>query len=205
MHFTPWPFWLRIVSIATVVLPVLRSPMISSRWPRPIGRHRVDGLDAGLQRLVHGLAADDAGRLHLEAALPRCCAIGPLPSIGLTERVDDAAEQRVADRHREDAAGRLDRAALLDVVGLAEDDRADRVLVEVQREAERAALELEQLVDRRCRAARRRGRCRRRPRARARPAPASSAGVNVPTCLRSAAAISSALMVSSAIAAADSC
>ena len=26
-----------IVSMAMVVLPVLRSPMISSRWPRPIG------------------------------------------------------------------------------------------------------------------------------------------------------------------------
>jgi hypothetical protein len=26
-----------IVSIAIAVLPVLRSPMISSRWPRPIG------------------------------------------------------------------------------------------------------------------------------------------------------------------------
>jgi hypothetical protein len=26
-----------IASIATAVLPVLRSPMISSRWPRPIG------------------------------------------------------------------------------------------------------------------------------------------------------------------------
>ena len=37
MHFTPWPAWLMMVSIATVVLPVLRSPMISSRWPRPIG------------------------------------------------------------------------------------------------------------------------------------------------------------------------
>src|SRR3954465_8451076 len=37
MHFTPRPFWLMIVSIATAVLPVLRSPMISSRWPRPIG------------------------------------------------------------------------------------------------------------------------------------------------------------------------
>ena len=37
MHFTPWPFWLMIVSMATVVLPVLRSPMMSSRWPRPIG------------------------------------------------------------------------------------------------------------------------------------------------------------------------
>src|SRR5918995_1721987 len=37
MHFTPWPRWLRMVSTATVVFPVLRSPMISSRWPRPIG------------------------------------------------------------------------------------------------------------------------------------------------------------------------
>ena len=31
--------------------------------------HRVDGLDAGLHRLVHGLAAHDAGRLDLHAAV----------------------------------------------------------------------------------------------------------------------------------------
>ena len=31
------PFWLRMVSMATAVLPVWRSPMISSRWPRPTG------------------------------------------------------------------------------------------------------------------------------------------------------------------------
>ena len=37
MQTTPAPFWLMIVSIAIAVLPVLRSPMISSRWPRPIG------------------------------------------------------------------------------------------------------------------------------------------------------------------------
>ena len=36
-QFTPRPFWLMIVSMATAVLPVLRSPMISSRWPRPMG------------------------------------------------------------------------------------------------------------------------------------------------------------------------
>ena len=29
--------WLMIVSTQMVVLPVERSPMISSRWPRPIG------------------------------------------------------------------------------------------------------------------------------------------------------------------------
>src|ERR671919_74487 len=31
------PRWLRIVSTTSAVLPVWRSPMISSRWPRPIG------------------------------------------------------------------------------------------------------------------------------------------------------------------------
>ena len=31
------PFWLMMVSRAMAVLPVKRSPMISSRWPRPIG------------------------------------------------------------------------------------------------------------------------------------------------------------------------
>ena len=37
MHLIPVPIWLMIASIATAVLPVWRSPMISSRWPRPIG------------------------------------------------------------------------------------------------------------------------------------------------------------------------
>src|SRR5215213_2042640 len=37
MQITSWPRWLRIVSTRTAVLPVERSPMISSRWPRPIG------------------------------------------------------------------------------------------------------------------------------------------------------------------------
>src|SRR6516165_3564390 len=37
MHFTPRPRWLMMVSTAIVVLPVLRSPMMSSRWPRPTG------------------------------------------------------------------------------------------------------------------------------------------------------------------------
>ena len=29
--------WLMMVSTAMVVLPVARSPMINSRWPRPMG------------------------------------------------------------------------------------------------------------------------------------------------------------------------
>jgi len=33
----PVAFWLMIESRIIAVLPVWRSPMISSRWPRPIG------------------------------------------------------------------------------------------------------------------------------------------------------------------------
>jgi hypothetical protein len=69
--------------------------------------HRVDRLDARSAAARDRLARDDARRLDLDAA--RCgVSIGPLPSIGLAERVDDAAEQLLADRHLGDAAGALD-------------------------------------------------------------------------------------------------
>ena len=75
--------------------------------------HRVDGLDARLQRLFDRLAADDAGRLDLDAAavrrLDRALAVDRL-----AERVDDAADDGLADRHVHDAAGALDGVALFD-------------------------------------------------------------------------------------------
>ena len=55
----------------------------------------------------------------------------------LAEGVDDPAEHAVADGDRQDAPGGLDRLALLDLVDVAEHDGADRLLVEVQRQAER--------------------------------------------------------------------
>ena len=39
-HVLPSPmlsFWFRMVSMAMAVFPVCRSPIMSSRWPRPIG------------------------------------------------------------------------------------------------------------------------------------------------------------------------
>ena len=108
--------------------------------------HRVDGLDAGLQRLADRLAAHDPGRLDLHPPQLGADEVA-LAVDGLAEGVDDAAEHAVADGHREDAAGRLDGLALLDLVDVAEDDGADRVLVEVEGEADGAVLELQQLVD----------------------------------------------------------
>ena len=138
------------------------------------------------------------GRLHLHAAglggVDRALAVDRL-----AQRVDHAAEQGVADRDGLDAAGRLDRLLLLEAVDLAEDDGTDGVLVEVQGEAERAVLELEQLVDRGAGEARTPGRCRRRPRRCGRSARCPTAGVYSSTWRSSASVISLASIVSSAI------
>ena len=107
--------------------------------------HGVDRLDAGLERLVHGLAAEDARCLDLHTALD---GTGDLAGTvdGFAECVDDTAEHRVADGHRQDAAGRLDGLAFFDLVDVAQDDGADRVFVEVEGEAHRAVLELQEFV-----------------------------------------------------------
>ena len=152
-----------IVSIAIVVLPVLRSPMISWRWPRPIGVIASIALMpvcSGSCTLCRWTTAAPGAR----ARGGRSVSIVAEAVDRLAERVDDAAEEAVADRDREDLAGAADRLALLDAGELAEDDDADLADVEVQREAERAVLELEQLVGHRRRAGPRRARCRRRPR-----------------------------------------
>ena len=109
------------------------------------GGHGVDGLQAGLQRLVNRLALHDVGSLQLERAALLADDLAEAVDGG-AERVDHPAEEVVADRHGEDLAGALDLLTLLDGGELAEDDDADLVHVEVQREAEGAVLELEQLI-----------------------------------------------------------
>ena len=103
-------FWLMKQSIAIAVLPVWRSPMISSRWPRPIGISASIGLEAGHHRLVHRLARDDARRLDVDQAplgrLDRALAVDRV-----AQRVDHAAEQALADRHVDDRLGALDDAS----------------------------------------------------------------------------------------------
>src|SRR5439155_18100311 len=107
-------------------------------------RHRVDRLDAGLERLLHRLAVDDARRLELER--PPFLRLDRRPAVQrLPQRVDDAAGERLADGHARDAPGSLHRLTLLDLIPLAEKGRADVVLLEVEREAGDAVLELEHL------------------------------------------------------------
>ena len=130
--------------------------------------HRVDRLEARLQRLLHGLALDDARRLELErAALGRLDRAEPVERV--PERVDDAAEQARADRHAHDLAGAADRLALLHVLPLAEERGADVVLLEVERDAGRRRARARAARARRSSRGRGCGRCRRRPGGRCRP------------------------------------
>ena len=114
MQMTPLPFWLMIVSIAMAVLPVWRSPMISSRWPRPIGiiasmalMPVCSGSFTGWRAMMPGALISTRRTL---GGADRALAVDRL-----AERVDHAADQRLADRHLDDAAGALDLVAFLDL------------------------------------------------------------------------------------------
>src|SRR6185312_6587213 len=84
----------------------------------------IEGLEAGLDRLVHRFARDDARRLDLDPA-----ALGGLDRAltvdWVAQRVDDAAEQRLADGNIDDGPGALDRRAFGNLGVRAEDDDAD--------------------------------------------------------------------------------
>ena len=95
-----------IVSRQMVVLPVERSPMISSRCPRPIGIIASIAMMPVCTGWLTGLAPDDARGDPLDrvgdVARDRALAVERL-----AERVDDAPEQALADRHLQQLAGRL--------------------------------------------------------------------------------------------------
>ena len=130
--------------MAIAVLPVERSPMMSSRWPRPIGIIESIALSPVWSGSFTGWRLDHARRLELErAALGRLDR--PEPVERVAERVDDAAEQALADRDAHDLARAADRLALLHMLPLAEERGADVVLLEVERDADDAVLELEPL------------------------------------------------------------
>src|SRR5664279_280517 len=115
-------------------------------------RHRVDRLDAGLQRLADPLPLDHRCGLQLQRA-------GGLrddlaePVDRLPEWIDHPAEKRIAHRDRQHLAGSGDLLTFLDRVRVAEDHRADRTNVEVQGNPEHPAGELQQLVGHRRRQA----------------------------------------------------
>ena len=108
------------------------------------GDHRVDGLEAGLERLLHRLAVHDAGGDRLDR-VARGGRDRALPVDRLAERVHHAADEGVSHGHGHDPPGALDGVALADLVRLAEQHRAHRVLLEVERQAHDPVGQLEEL------------------------------------------------------------
>ena len=124
-----------IVSIAIAVLPVWRSPMISSRWPRPIGiiesiafRPVCIGSFTGWRWTTPGRL--ELGRAHLGRSRRRPCRRAGCPS-GSTMRPSSASPTGISSSW----LGALDRVALDDLLPVAEQHGADVVGLEVQREA----------------------------------------------------------------------
>ena len=107
--------------------------------------HRVNRLDPGLERLVHGLTAGDTRRLVLERTAMRSFD-HPLAVQRPAERIDHAADERLAARNTQELAGPADLVPFLDVEIVAEDDDTHRALFEVEHLAELAVGELELLT-----------------------------------------------------------
>src|SRR3954465_8834608 len=120
---------LMIVSIAIAVLPVWRSPMISSRCPRPIGiiasialMPVCIGSTTGWRCTTPGAfnsAGGGGARARSALASPggarRARVDVALAVQRVAQRVDDAAQQRLADGDLQQVAGPLDRVALDDL------------------------------------------------------------------------------------------
>src|SRR3972149_482442 len=97
-----------MVSTAMAVLPVWRSPMISSRWPRPMGIMP----SMALRPVCSGSPARARPRLSRARSPP-------------------APRHSVAHRHVRDAPRALDDVAFLYRGGVAKDRDTDVVLLEV--------------------------------------------------------------------------
>src|SRR6185437_15714411 len=109
------------------------------------GDHRVNGLDAGLQRLANGLAVHDAGGEALEIVALRALNRAFIVQ-GLAERIHHAADQLVADGHGHNLVGALDGIAFANFRVIAEEHGADLIFLEVQRNAEDAVRKLDHLA-----------------------------------------------------------
>ena len=107
--------------------------------------HRVDSLDAGLERLMYGLAVGHARRLNLEAA-DRRCVQRTFAVERVSERVDHPSKQLVTDGNRQDLTGCPNFGALFQGRGLTQHHRTDRFLVKVQSQTLQTTGELEHLV-----------------------------------------------------------
>ena len=126
-----------IVSMITAVLPVCRSPMISSRWPRPIGI----SASIAFSPVCTGSCTDLRGMMPgaFTSTRPRTTSVsGPLPSIGVPSPSTTRPSKPLPTGTSTIGAGARDGVALADLLVVAEDHHADVVGFQVQRHAAQA-------------------------------------------------------------------
>ena len=112
-------------------------PVPDDEFPLPPadGDHRIDGLDARLERLVHRLPVDDARGLALQRHFEGFARNGAAPVYRVAERIDHAPQHAFGDVDRRDAAGPARFVALPDRIDFAEQHDPDVVLLEVEHHA----------------------------------------------------------------------
>ena len=108
--------------------------------------HRVDGLEARLQRLVHRLAVDDARSLALQGHIDLFPADVAQAVQGIAERVHDTAHQRLAYRDGGDAAGAPDHGPFLQQVRRTHQDGAHVVGLQVHHDGHHAVPAVQQFA-----------------------------------------------------------
>ena len=133
-----------IVSTAIVVLPVWRSPMISSRWPRPIGISASMALMPVWSGSFTGWRWTTPGALN-STGRNWSVSIGPRSSSGMPSGSTTRPSRASPTGTWMTFPVRRTVVALLDEGVVAQQHHADVVLLEVQREAGDVVGELEHL------------------------------------------------------------
>ena len=111
------------------------------------GNHRVNGLQSGLERFLHGLSVDNTRCLSVEWHFESAGQVDVSLTVdGLSERIDDASEHVVVHADGSNTLGTLHHLAFLDTAGRTQEHAAHIVLLEVHHDSHSAVLELQQLV-----------------------------------------------------------
>jgi len=107
--------------------------------------HGIDGLQTGLDRLIHRAAIHYPRSQTFEGA--KFCGLDrPFTIQRLSQRIDDATDQRLSHGHRHDASSARDLIPFFNVRVFAEEHDANRLFFEVQRQAVDVAREQHHLA-----------------------------------------------------------
>ncbi len=131
--------------MAIDVLPVARSPRISSRWPRPIENIEIDDEETGFERFGDEVSLANARRLPLD----RTIGFGDDRSAVVersTKGIDNASKQAGADGSACRFAETLHLEARLDGVRVVQQHHPDAIDVERSSKSKASIFEVKQFV-----------------------------------------------------------